>query len=83
MRHGIERLRTAHDLFKVLYPAALLEYVVESRDLDEPANVVAEELVLDDPLCKLVPLAGVAVCPGGQTVAFGRVRVHLLTGRRC
>lgn len=53
--------RTVDDLFEVVDVAALLEDVVESGDLNEPSDVVGEELVVDDPFGKLVPLAGVAV----------------------
>ena len=52
--------RTAHDLLEIVDAAALLEDVVQARDLDEPPHVVAEELVLDDPLGELVPLVRVS-----------------------
>jgi hypothetical protein len=50
--------RTANDLLERLDTARLLEHVVETRDLDQPANIVGEELILDDPLRELVPLSG-------------------------
>jgi hypothetical protein len=47
---------TLDDLLEVIDGAGLLEDVVEAGDLNEPAYIVGEELVLDDPLGELVPL---------------------------
>lgn len=56
---GLLRLRkdelTLDDLLEVVDGAGLLEDIVEAGDLDEPAHIVGEELVLDDPLGELVP----------------------------
>lgn len=54
-KSSISRL-TFDDLLEVVDGAGLLEDVVEAWDLDEPAHVVGEELVFDDPLGELVPL---------------------------
>lgn len=46
---------TSDDVLKALDGAALFEEVVQSRNLDEPADVVREDLVVDDPFCELIP----------------------------
>lgn len=51
---------TLDDLLEVVDATGLLENVVEPRDLNKPAHVVGEELILDDPLGKLVPFVLVA-----------------------
>jgi hypothetical protein len=52
--------RTVHNFLEVVHVPALFEDVVESRNLDEPADIVREKLVVDDPLRELVPFTGVA-----------------------
>lgn len=49
-------VHTPHDVLKRCDRAILLVHVVQARDLDQPAHVVRVELVVDDPLCELVPL---------------------------
>ena len=58
----------AKEIVKYLLEAVdqfvVLEDVVESRYLDDPADVVGVHLVIDGPLGQLVPLVGLAPVDG-------------------
>ncbi len=54
-RKRIEQGRTDNDILKGLDRSIRLVHVIQSRDLDEPSDVVRVELIVDDPLCELVP----------------------------
>ena len=56
-----ERLLTPDDFFEIFDSSTLLEDVVQSRNLNEPSNIVRKEFVLDDPFRKLVPFFGITV----------------------
>ena len=43
------RMLTLDDILEVPYDSVLLEGIIQARDLDEPANVMRIELVLDYP----------------------------------
>ena len=49
-------VRTFDDILKRLQLPTQFVNVVEPRDLDEPANIVGVELVVDDPAREFVPL---------------------------
>ena len=61
-----ERLLTPDDFFEIFDSSTLLEDVVQSRNLNEPSNIVRKEFVLDDPFRKLVPFFGITV--SGKTL---------------
>jgi hypothetical protein len=46
---------TLDNILKVLDQASTLEHLVQPWHLDEPADVVRDELVVDDPFRELVP----------------------------
>lgn len=48
--------RTVHDIFETPNHPRLLVYIIQPRYLNQPANIMGEELVGDDPLGELVPL---------------------------
>jgi hypothetical protein len=47
---------TDDDLFESFYRASLLVDLIKSRDLDEPTNIVREQIMIDNPFRELVPL---------------------------
>jgi hypothetical protein len=47
---------TDDNFFECVDCTSLLVYLVQSRNLNEPANVVREQIIVDDPFRKLVPL---------------------------
>lgn len=51
----METPRTSDDILKSLYRSTLFVHVVESGYLDEPANIVRVQLVINDPFGQLVP----------------------------
>jgi len=61
-----ERLLTPDDFFEIFHSSTLLENVIQSRDLNEPSNIVRKEFVLDNPFRKLVPFFGITA--SGQTL---------------
>lgn len=44
------------DLLKVVHQASRLVDIEQSGDLDEPPDVVREQLVVDNPCCEFIPL---------------------------
>jgi hypothetical protein len=52
------------DILEVVDQAAGFEHLVQARHLNEPADVVRDELVVHDPLGELVPLVGLAAVDG-------------------
>lgn len=52
--------RTPHDITKVFNLLGALENLVQSRDLNEPSQVVRKQFMLHDPFGELVPLVDVS-----------------------
>jgi hypothetical protein len=48
-------LLTLDDILEIFDQAPAPEHLVQPRNLDEPSDVVRDELVVDDPFRELVP----------------------------
>jgi hypothetical protein len=44
------------DLLEIIHQATRFVHIEQPRDLDKPADVVREQLIIHDPRCELVPL---------------------------
>ena len=47
---------TFHDVLEIINLPSALVHFVQSRYLDEPSNIVRDELIMNDPFRELVPL---------------------------
>jgi hypothetical protein len=51
---------TPNDVTEVFDLLRSFEYFVQSRNLNEPSQIVREQFVVNNPFCKLVPLVDVS-----------------------
>lgn len=51
---------TPHDVFECIHLTCGFVDFVQPRDLNEPSDVVRQELVVDDPFSQLVPFVQVS-----------------------
>lgn len=59
-RENSEEALTSNDVLEILDHTSSLVDIVETRDLDEPSDVVRDEFVVDDPFGELVPFVDVS-----------------------
>lgn len=52
---GGRRCRTPNDILKRIDETAGFVHFVQARNLDEPSDIVRDELVMDDPFGEFVP----------------------------
>lgn len=50
-----EELRTADNILETVDQPLTLVNLIESRNLNQPSNIVRDEFIVDDPLCKIIP----------------------------
>lgn len=55
------RWRTPDDVFEIFDELGSLEYLVQTRYLDEPSNIVGNEVVPDHPFSEFVPFTQVPI----------------------
>lgn len=57
----MEELRTADNILKIVDQPLTLENFIKSWNLNQPPNIMRDELIVDHPFCKVVPFVDVTI----------------------
>lgn len=55
-----KELRTADNILETVDQPLTLVNFIQSRNLNQPSNIMRDELIVDDPFCKIIPFVHVA-----------------------
>lgn len=51
----MKELRTADNILEAVDQPLPLVNFIQSRNLNQPSNIMGDELIVDDPFCKIIP----------------------------
>lgn len=57
----MKELRTADNILKIVDQPLPLENLIKPWNLNQPPNIMRDELIVDDPFCKVVPFVDVTI----------------------
>lgn len=61
LHSGMKELRTADNILKIVDQPLPLENLIKPWNLNQPPNIMRDELIVDDPFCKVVPFVDVTI----------------------